>query len=1500
MRYKFQMPQMLTLLLLLFGMVMGYEGNLERNNKLLTDELPRPLTPLEELPVNQNQSERNPRSRRPTLMDVALHQSVQQGLNAMAELYGRIQPQMLLNGQTLQHNHPAALLSRFNAPNTETEHREMAAYATIEAAKAFRQNFQHIDELARQSHAQKISLRRTALEGLCPVRDAPPCMPASDRYRTHDGTCNNKRRPRWGAAQMPFNRFLPPEYGDGVDSVRSSTDGSTLSSSRFVSLLVHGAREGEAPLTLMIVQWGQLLDHDITSTAQPRSINGSIPSCCGGKDFHPSCFPIKVPLDDPWLSPLNVRCLEFLRSAPAQRRDCVLSWREQTNQATSYIDASPIYSNSAKSSDNARVFRNGLLIYGRGNPSDDVCQRGAIASKCIRAGDGRSGEQPGLLAMHHVWVGEHNRIAMELNDLNPHWSDEKIYQETRRIVGAMFQHITYREFLPLVLGNEVCKLFDLQLLSSGFYEGYDPKINPSVANSFSSAAFRFGHSLVQNSYTRCDRHHNVINNNVSLHEEFQNGDIGTAGSLHRLLRGMASQRALKRDEFITPELTNHLFQTPGFPFGLDLAAINIQRGRDHGLPPYTSWRVPCGLSPIQSWDEFANVVGPESSKRIGHAYRSVHDIDLFVGGIAERPVVGGLVGPTFACIIAQQFSNSRRGDRFWYENSGFESSFTPAQLHSLRRVSLSQVLCRAVGGGTFQPHIFIPAEFTDNERQNCGTGLLSPIDLSPWLELDPFAPPRPIHGDVDHIFNIISPNEISAPSIVKEDKAGFSNRVKPARPHIEFSPNSSNGFQRPDNKNDNTTNKVSDKLDLIRKTTTNSNSHNNNPQRKTSVNNKLDKSPKITINIKNVITRNPSTTVPKRTVIINNVPLELRKAVSVNTSTSLPKNDIPLASRSHDNPDLEGLTESSRAATVVSDATKPTNLTSKRELRRLTTLMKPSNDKTSDMDEDERLMDTQGNITEITSALIIHSDSTPSMMLGRSSRTTKSSKLSRTTKRGVELRSQYQSRPPYPQKVVVNGPNTSDQYEIEINIRQTNKSPVTRPVESDYSEYTTSTNYKPFNSYENSYAPNYLHKFASTTPSYTYYPTHRDTNLPLQKTKPPTIIYLNDIEDRRTSTRPPNIFQNFLSFATNGLNPNINKRPTEATDLSPIAAGQKPRPYHEASVVNSPLSGSYSQAGYATSGLSHPVSTSSQMGVNSPSTYLHASSSVISSGHFGSISGVASANGADSIFSFNIRPRPHNNANPYPVFSSNARPQSFGASYGYASHLPYQQSQPDLYYDRELSQTHTSPFSTGTAAGQKPWSQPQYYDRSPQLKEIGNSNNDQSNTDHKLDLRDYDYLSRTLANITEGENLHDTTEDYVYDEDEPNKIIDFANLGKQAGYLKLSSQNDIRTEFKDEVSKNISRNNENRTYVDDNYVLPMLENNPMTYVTEMPKPILSTSTNSNVSVFPDSISKKLGSKILAETIEYDAQAEILKQSARYKQHTNVAFAPIILLTKPDR
>lgn len=737
----------------------------------------------------------------------------------------------------------------------------------------------------------KISLKRTPLEGMCPSRDPPPCVPASRRYRTHDGTCNNRKRPRWGSAQMPFHRFLAPEYADGVEGIRRSIHNAQLPSARFVSLVVHGTRQEEAPVTMMLALWGQLLDHDLTATAQPRSLNGSTPRCCGKSDddLHPSCLPIKVPLDDPWLSPLGVRCLEFLRSAPAQRRDCLLSWREQTNQVTSYIDASPIYSSNPRTSDNARIFRSGLLLFGRGPPSEDVCFRAALANQCIRPGDARSGEQPGLLMLHMVWVNEHNQIATRLSDINPHWSDEKLYQETRRIVGAMFQHVTYREFLPVILGKEVSRLFNLELETSGFYKGYDPGVNPTVANEFSAAAFRFGHSLIQGSYMRADRHHRFILNNVTLHEETADGDLGGPGSLHRLVRGMVNQRALKRDEFITAELTNHLFQTRSFPFGLDLAAINIQRGRDHGIQPYVNWRIPCGLTPVKNWEDLDRVSGPASAHRLRKAYRSVDDIDLFVGGLAERPVVGGIVGPTFSCIIAQQFSNLRKGDRFWYENPGFESSFTPAQLESIRQVAFSQVLCRALGGGTLQPHVFLPADNGQNERLPCDSKLMAPIDLEPWTERDPFtrpndSPNEPATGQSDNLIDLDALQAIVS-STTTTRRTPLPTKAANVINKVDFIPNGHTGLQIPSNGQivlnspRPQTTVVNNKLDLNLGTQP-------TPQNKptTAIDNKLDLTtvpPKRKPTRKTTPKRRPT---PSSNLVVNNLDFSLKRDSLDNTT----------------------------------------------------------------------------------------------------------------------------------------------------------------------------------------------------------------------------------------------------------------------------------------------------------------------------------------------------------------------------------------------------------------------------------------------------------------------------------------------------------------------------------------------------------------------------------------------------------------------------------------
>lgn len=232
-----------------------------------------------------------------------------------------------------------------------------------------------------------------------------------------------------------------------------------------------------------------------------------------------------MPDDDWFYSRFRIRCLEFLRSAPSTRIDCDLGWREQLNQVTPFIDASPIYGSDIETSDSVRTFRNGKLIYGRSknqgplNPPDppggEICRSGALSSDCFQPGDGRVDEQPGLTAMHTVWVRYHNKIATVLSKLNSHWSDEKVFQETRKIVYSVIQHITYREFLPIILGQDVIEIFELNLMRKGYYTGYDVRINPQVANAFSAAAYRFGHSMVQNSFIRFNSQHRPLFNSKS-------------------------------------------------------------------------------------------------------------------------------------------------------------------------------------------------------------------------------------------------------------------------------------------------------------------------------------------------------------------------------------------------------------------------------------------------------------------------------------------------------------------------------------------------------------------------------------------------------------------------------------------------------------------------------------------------------------------------------------------------------------------------------------------------------------------------------------------------------------------------------------------------------------------------------------------------------------------------------------------------------------------------
>lgn len=170
---------------------------------------------------------------------------------------------------------------------------------------------------------------------------------------------------------------------------------------------------------------------------------------------------------------------------------------------------------------------------------------------------------------------------------------------------------------------------------------------------------------------------------------------------------------------------------------MDLASINIQRGRDHGLPPYTAWRSTCGLSKIENWDDFGRVTSSSAALKFREVYSALEDVDLFSAGLAEKPVRGGLIGPTFACIIAQQFRNLRKGDRFWFENPNTETRFTIAQLRQLKRVTLARIICDTMESiETIQPFVFLTPDTLRNSRVPCGSQIIGHLNLREWVEED--------------------------------------------------------------------------------------------------------------------------------------------------------------------------------------------------------------------------------------------------------------------------------------------------------------------------------------------------------------------------------------------------------------------------------------------------------------------------------------------------------------------------------------------------------------------------------------------------------------------------------------------------------------------------------------------------------------------------------------------------------------------------------------------
>uniref|UniRef100_A0ABM5F0S2 Thyroid peroxidase n=1 Tax=Pogona vitticeps TaxID=103695 RepID=A0ABM5F0S2_9SAUR len=650
------------------------------------------------------------------------------------------------------------------------------ARSASQAAEKMEASIQELKEKFHQRH--KRSLLQSDLlpsEVLTMIFNISGCLPymlppkcpnncMTRKYRHITGACNNREHPRWGASNTALARWLPPTYEDGLSQPRGWNpgflyNGFPLPSVREVTRkIIEVSNEAVTEDNLyseMITAWGQYIDHDLAFT--PQSI--SQPNLAGAADCQLTCenqspcFPIQVFANDS-LS-MSRDCLPFYRSSPACTTGhygvlignvSALNPRQQINSLTSFLDASTVYgstpaaeaklrnltSNEGLLKTNVEYFDTGREYLPFVDQVPSPCSQDPKAPEgerieCFMAGDTRASEVVSLAAMHTLWLREHNRLAKALKTLNQHWSPETVYQEARKIVGALHQIITMRDYIPKIIGPEA---FDQYV---GAYKGYDPSVDPTVTNIFATAAFRFAHAAIHPVIKRLNMAYREDPSlpNLLLHEVFFTPwRLIKEGGLDPFLRGMLTTAAKLQlqDQLMNEELTKRLFVLSNNG-SLDLASLDLQRGRDHGLPGYNEWREFCDLPRLMTENELGTAIGNRKVvSKIMELYGNPNNIDVWLGGIGENLLPNARTGPLFACIIGKQMKALRDGDRFWWENSNV---FTGPQRNELKKYSLSRLICDNSGLNEAPLDAFLLGKFPQN-FEPCKN--IPSIDLGAWQE----------------------------------------------------------------------------------------------------------------------------------------------------------------------------------------------------------------------------------------------------------------------------------------------------------------------------------------------------------------------------------------------------------------------------------------------------------------------------------------------------------------------------------------------------------------------------------------------------------------------------------------------------------------------------------------------------------------------------------------------------------------------------------------------
>lgn len=508
--------------------------------------------------------------------------------------------------------------------------------------------------------------RNYCIKNITQTNEIAPLGPMDSEVRPFSDVGNNRAQPLIGAADTPLLRTSPVAYADGTSALADRTP-----SPRVVSNAVHSQTASilnSDGLSDMFWLWGQFVDHDVDLTHTQSGSGAEMAS-------------MTTPLDDAYPG----RTIPFTRS---QFIVDDFGVRQQINDISSFLDGTNVYGGQESRATYLRALDgSGKLRLVAGTASELVLPKNlaglpnaqeppfANPATFFIAGDERANENALLTAMHTLFAREHNYWCERIVKWRPEYTglDEPVFQQARRIVSGIIQSITFNEFLPLLLGG----------IPS--YGGYNPEVNGAIANEFAHCAYRVGHTMVSD-----ELRVNSAGDTLPLRDLFFAPQYIDANGVNALLVGASKHQMQELDVFIVDALRNFLFNVVDEAgMLLDLASLNIQRGRDHGLPDYNTLRVAYGLTARASFAEISSDSAVVA--RLQSAYASVDDIDPWTGGLAEDHVQGAQVGELFHAIIRDQFLRLRAGDRFWFEH---DPAISPSLRAEIRAVRLADVLRR--------------------------------------------------------------------------------------------------------------------------------------------------------------------------------------------------------------------------------------------------------------------------------------------------------------------------------------------------------------------------------------------------------------------------------------------------------------------------------------------------------------------------------------------------------------------------------------------------------------------------------------------------------------------------------------------------------------------------------------------------------------------------------------------------------------------------------------